>query len=249
MGKKLSNKNAVRIAGFIALVSVIVLVSFSAMAKDAEVVAGTKGMTFWQICVAGGWTMIFIGLCSVLGMALIIDLFISLRKQSMMPVDYVGAVKMAIKNGDMQGATNLGALRKGFLVNVVQAGIDKSGHDLQIIQDSMTIVGAKEAAGLLQKIGYLSSIGTISPMLGLLGTVLGMIQSFNVIAFEAGLGKPTLLAAGVSQALITTAFGLIVGIPVMAFFFYFRNKAQEIITDIEITTGEIALMLAGKLKG
>ncbi|MFA5334745.1 MAG: MotA/TolQ/ExbB proton channel family protein [Candidatus Omnitrophota bacterium] len=248
MGRKIRRKDALRLAG-LAILSVMVLITFTVMAKDAEPVTGTKGMTFWQICVAGGWTMIFIGLCSVLGMALVIDLFISLRKPTMMPEDYLNAVKIAIKNNDMQGATNLGSLRKGFLVNVVQSGIDKSGHELQIIQDSMTIVGAKEAAGLLQKIGYLSSIGTITPMLGLLGTVLGMIQSFNVIAFEAGLGKPTLLAAGVSQALITTAFGLIVGIPVMAFFFYFRNKAQEIITDVEITTGEIALMLAGKSKG
>jgi biopolymer transport protein ExbB len=248
VGRKIRRKDALRLAG-LAILSVMVLITFTVMAKDAEPVTGTKGMTFWQICVAGGWTMIFIGLCSVLGMALVIDLFISLRKPTMMPEDYLNAVKIAIKNNDMQGATNLGSLRKGFLVNVVQSGIDKSGHELQIIQDSMTIVGAKEAAGLLQKIGYLSSIGTITPMLGLLGTVLGMIQSFNVIAFEAGLGKPTLLAAGVSQALITTAFGLIVGIPVMAFFFYFRNKAQEIITDVEITTGEIALMLAGKSKG
>ena len=240
-------KDVVRTVGFV-MASAIILFSFAAFAQEAGIPAATKGMTFWQICVAGGWTMIFIGLCSILGMALVIDLFISLRRSAMMPVEYVGAVKTAIKNGDMQGATNLGSLRKGFLVNVVQAGIDKSGHELKIIQDSMTIVGVKEATGLQQKIGYLSSIGTISPMLGLLGTVLGMIRSFNVIAFEAGLGKPTLLAAGVSQALITTAFGLIVGIPVMAFFFYFRNKAQEIITDIEITTGEIALTLAEKTK-
>lgn len=241
-------KDAVRTVGFI-MASAIILFSFAAFAQEVAATEATKGMTFWQICVAGGWTMIFIGLCSVLGLALIIDLFISLRKSEMLPIDFLGAVKTSIKTGDMQAASNLCSLKKGFLVSVVQAGIAKSGNELKIIQDSMTEAGVKEATNLQQKVGYLSSIGTIAPMLGLLGTVLGMIQSFNVIAFQAGLGKPTLLAAGVSQALITTAFGLIVGIPMMAFFFYFRNRVQAIITDIEINTSEIALLLSGKTKG
>ena len=241
-------KDAVRTVGFI-MASAIILFSFAAFAQEVAATEATKGMTFWQICVAGGWTMIFIGLCSVLGLALIIDLFISLRQSEMLPIDFLGAVKTALKSGDTQAASNLCSLKKGFLVSVALAGITKSGQDLKIIQDSMTEAGVKEATNLQQKVGYLSSIGTIAPMLGLLGTVLGMIQSFNVIAFQAGFGKPTLLAAGVSQALITTAFGLIVGIPMMAFFFYFRNRAQAIITDIEITASEIALLLAGKTKG
>lgn len=241
-------ENAARIAAVIMLSSVI-LFSFATFAQEVAAPEAAKGMTFWQICVAGGWTMIFIGLCSVLGLALIIDLFISLRQSEMLPIDFLGAVKTAIKSGDAQAASNLCSLKKGFLVSVVQAGITKSGQDLKIIQDSMTEAGVKEATNLQQKVGYLSSIGTIAPMLGLLGTVLGMITCFNVIAFEAGLGKPTMLAKGVAEALITTAFGLIVGIPVMAFFFYFRNRAQAIITDIEINTSEIALLLAGKTKG
>lgn len=240
-------KDVARIISIIML-SVIILFSFATFAQEVEAPEAAKGMTFWQLVVAGGWTMIFIGLCSVLGLALIIDLFFSLRQSEMLPIDFLGAVKTSIKTGDMQAASNLCSLKKGFLVSVVQAGIAKSGNDLKIIQDSMTEAGVKEAASLQQKVAYLSSIGTIAPMLGLLGTVLGMIQSFNIIAFQAGLGKPTLLAGGVAKALITTAFGLIVGIPVMAFYFYFRNRAQTIITDIEITASEIALLLAGKTK-
>ncbi|MFA5339709.1 MAG: MotA/TolQ/ExbB proton channel family protein [Candidatus Omnitrophota bacterium] len=241
-------RNAVRIFGF-ALLSEMVLFAFSAMAEDAAATATPKAMTLWDTWVAGGWCMPPIGLCSVFGVALIIEMFIVLRKSAMMPADYLAAVKTAIKSGDIQGAKNLGALRKGFLANVIQAGLEKSGQELQIIQDSMAMVGVKEATSLQQRIGYLSSIGTISPMLGLLGTVFGMIASFNVIAFQSGLGKPTLLAKGVSEALITTAFGLIVGIPVMAFYFYFRNRANEITTEIEINASEVALMLAGKTKG
>ncbi|MDP3786265.1 MAG: MotA/TolQ/ExbB proton channel family protein [Candidatus Omnitrophota bacterium] len=241
-------KNAVRIIGFVSL-SVMVLFAFSAMAEDAAATSAPKAMTLWDTWVAGGWCMPPIALCSVFGVALIIEMFIVLRKSEMLPIDYLGAVKMAIKNGDIQGAINLGSLRKGFLANVIQAGLEKNGQELQIIQDAMTMSGVKEATSLQQRIGYLSSIGTISPMLGLLGTVFGMISSFNVIAFQAGLGKPTLLAKGVAEALITTAFGLIVGIPVMAFFFYFRNKANEITTEIEINASEVALLLAGKTKG
>lgn len=241
-------ESALRLASFVIL-SVIVLFSFTAMAADAPAAPAAKSMTLWDTWVAGGWCMPPIGLCSVFGVALIIEMFIVLRKSVMLPVDYLMAVKTAIKSGDIQGAKNLGALKKGFLVNVIQAGLEKSGQELQIIQDAMTMAGVKEATSLQQRIGYLSSIGTISPMLGLLGTVFGMISSFNVIAFEAGLGKPTLLAKGVSEALITTAFGLIVGIPVMAFYFFFRNKANEITTEIEIDSNEVALLLAGKIKG
>jgi biopolymer transport protein ExbB len=248
MREKMERKGVLGLVSFIVL-SVMSLFSFTAMAADAPVASAAKSMTLWDTWVAGGWCMPPIGLCSVFGVALIIEMFIVLRKSVMMPADYLMAVKTSIKSGDIQGAKNLGALKKGFLVNVIKAGLEKSGQDLQIIQDAMTMVGVKEATSLQQRIGYLSSIGTISPMLGLLGTVFGMIASFNVIAFEAGLGKPTLLAKGVAEALITTAFGLIVGIPVMAFYFYFRNRANEMTTEIEIESSEVALLLAGKTKG
>ena len=201
------------------------------------------GMTLWELVVAGGTMMIFIGLCSIAASALIIDNFITLRPTKIIPPDFIQMIKAYLSSGKNQDALNLSRSKEDFLYKVFAAGLDKSGQSLETIQGAMAEAGAKEANGLQQKNSYLSSIATISPMLGLLGTVLGMIQAFNVIAFQAGLGKPTLLAAGVSKALVTTAFGLIVGIPAMAFYFYFRNRAQAIIMDIETISAEFSKLI------
>lgn len=201
------------------------------------------GMTFWEVVVSGGVTMIFIGLCSIAALALIIDHFMTLHSSKVIPPNFLEMIKTYLSTGKVQEALTLSRSKGDFISKVFAAGLGKSGQSLGDIQEAMSEAGAKEANGLQQKISYLSTIATISPMLGLLGTVLGMIQAFNVIAFQAGLGKPTLLAAGVSQALVTTAFGLIVGIPAMAFYFYFRNKAQAIIMDVEAVSGEFSKMI------
>ena len=91
----------------------------------------------------------------------------------------------------------------------------------------------KEIGGMWQNISYLADIATIAPLVGLLGTVLVMIQAFNVIAFQTAVVKPILLAGGVSKAMVTTAGGLIVAIPVMLFYAYFRGKVQDISNVVE----------------
>jgi biopolymer transport protein ExbB len=84
-----------------------------------------------------------------------------------------------------------------------------------------------------QRISYLADIGSIAPMLGLLGTVLGMITSFTVVANDVVSSRPMLLAGGVAEALITTAAGLLIGIPLMAFYAFFRGRVQGMISDLE----------------
>ena len=105
---------------------------------------------------------------------------------------------------------------------------------------TMEAVGRREAESLMRRVRYLSDIGTIAPMLGLLGTVLGMIQAFNFIAFDISAVKPVALASAVAQALVTTAAGLIVAIPCMGFFFYFRGQLQSIVAQVEEFAVEIA---------
>ena len=203
----------------------------------------------WELVKAGGWMMLPIILCSIAALAISAERLWTLRPSRVTPPNLLGQVWRWIQDRQLD-SQKLKELRASSpLGEVLAAGLANSKHGRDIMKECIQEAAARVIHDLERYLNALGSIAAIAPLLGLLGTVLGMIQSFNVIAFEAGLGKPTLLAAGVSQALITTAFGLIVGIPVMAFFFYFRNKAQEIITDIEITTGEIALMLAGKLKG
>ena len=112
----------------------------------------------------------------------------------------------------------------------------------------MKAEGARRAAALWQRVTYLQDIAVLAPMLGILGTVLGMIRSFNAIAYSTSLVKPVALAAGVSQALVTTAAGLTLAIPTMAFYFLFRGRVQRIISATESTSAQFLDKLV-KAKG
>jgi biopolymer transport protein ExbB len=103
--------------------------------------------------------------------------------------------------------------------------------------------GTRQAAGLQQQIVYLADIGTVAPMVGLFGTVLGMIKSFSAVATDVSSAKPALLAAGVSEALVATAGGLLVGIPAMAAYAYFRGRSQRLIAELEAATTQLITQL------
>ena len=104
-------------------------------------------------------------------------------------------------------------------------------------------VGRRGIDDLRQKLSYLADIAVISPMVGLLGTVLGMIQAFNVIAFQTGAVKPILLASGISKAMVTTATGLIIAIPAMIFYSFFKGKVQSVTSHLENLSTELFNLL------
>ncbi|MCK4518678.1 MAG: MotA/TolQ/ExbB proton channel family protein [Candidatus Omnitrophica bacterium] len=243
MLKRTSRDNLKR-AVFVLMPVFSLVVCANVYARDAA--AGGKGLTFWRLIFNGGWVMAVIGLLSIVALTLIIDLFFRLRSSKMIPAGYLDGVKKTLKARDLKKAIQESELQGSFMSNVILSGLKKCGQDLKMVQEAMAEAGAKEAVGLQQRVNYLSTIGTTAPMLGLLGTVLGMIQAFNIIAYEAGLGKPTALAGGVAQALVTTAFGLIVAIPAMGFFFYFRNRLEKVVFEVEINAGDISLYLGRK---
>jgi biopolymer transport protein ExbB len=224
-------------------VMLFMLISFAPSYAQDAVEEGGKGLTFWQLVFNGGWVMLVIGLLSVFALSLIIDLFLRLRYSVMVPQDYVDNLKKSLKDKNLEKAISMTKEESNPLSVVIMAGLKKTGQSLNVVQEAMMEAGVKAISSVEQRINYLSSIATIAPMLGLLGTVLGMIQAFNVIAYEAGLGKPTALAGGIAQAMITTAFGLIVAIPAMGFHFYFKAVLDKILSDIETVSGDISLFL------
>lgn len=211
-------------------------------AQDA-VAEGGKGLTFWQLVFNGGWVMLVVGLFSILTLTLVIDLFLRITTKKMISFDYVESLKAALKEKDLKKAMDMTEAQANCLSEVIMAGLKKTGQSLKTVQDCMMEAGVKAISSVEQKINYLSAIAAIAPMLGLLGTVLGMIQAFNVIAYEAGLGKPTALAGGIAQAMITTAFGLIVAIPAMSFHFYFKGVMDKILSEIENVATDVSLFL------
>ncbi len=200
-------------------------------AEDAAA-AGAKGQTFWGLISAGGIWMWPIMLGSVAMVALTIEHIVSLQFKKVVPQKLISDVHEHLKGNRLEDVKNLVEGRQDSVSRIVQAGLEKAGHGREVITEIVADIGSREVLAMNRKISWLSIIAVIEPMLGLLGTVTGMISAFNVIA-AGGAGKPALLAKGVSEALITTAAGLIVGIPAMILHFIFKNKVQRLTVAIE----------------
>ncbi len=197
------------------------------------------GMTLFQMIQSGGFIMIILGLLSLAGTANIVYNFLTLKTTKLVPVDFAEMLIRKLEVGDARGAKYLCRENQNILARIVNISVQDDKREVAFVRESMEIAARKEIGALWQNISYLGDIASIAPLIGLLGTVLGMIQAFNVIAFQSAVVKPILLAGGVSKAMVTTAGGLIVAIPAMMFYSFFRGKVQEISNVIEGYSTEI----------
>jgi len=186
----------------------------------------------YQIFVSGGWLMWPILLCSITVVAISIERFITLKTERIVPAGQLAQVWQHLRNKELNGE-RLKALRDSSPLGYILAtGISNSGHGRDVMKDSI-----EESAGqVIHKLErFLSILGTIAnttPLLGLLGTVLGMIQVFaDIMLF--GTGNAAQLAGGISQALITTAAGLTVAIPAMILHRYFERHVESLVVQLE----------------
>ena len=186
----------------------------------------------YQIFVSGGWLMWPILLCSITVVAISIERFITLKTERIVPAGQLAQVWQHLRNKELNGE-RLKALRDSSpLGYILASGISNSGHGRDVMKDSI-----EESAGQVihQLERFLSILGTIAnttPLLGLLGTVLGMIQVFaDIMLF--GTGNAAQLAGGISQALITTAAGLTVAIPAMILHRYFERHVESLVLQLE----------------
>jgi len=193
----------------------------------------------------GGPTMYAILALSVLGLAWFIHCLIYLRPSRLVSESFTQQIVSLLGNGDFGEAQKVCEKDRSLLGRVVLAGIKRSGESPQKITETIEAAGAREAATLFQKVSYLSNVGVISPMLGLFGTVLGMIMVFDQFAQAEG-PRQIMLARGVSLALYTTAFGLIVGIPAMCAYYYLRGRVIRIVVDIEEEAEEVVRALGAR---
>lgn len=185
-----------------------------------------------ELIKAGGWLMWPILLCSVIAMAIIAERFWSLRKARIAPDNLVGRVWQWQKEGRLD-AERIHYLRAGSpLGMVLAAGLLNRDHSREIMKEGIEEVGRHVAHELERFLNTLGTIASISPLLGLLGTVIGMIKVFTVITAE-GVGNPAVLSEGISEALLTTAAGLSVAIPSLMFHRYFRGRVDDLIVAME----------------
>ncbi len=169
---------------------------------------------------------------SVVALAIIIENFASLKRDKLAPPEIIDEIQALFEEGQFQEAMELCENEPTYFTRVVGAGIAKIGHPFETIEKSLEEMGDEESIKLHQKIGWLSLIANVAPMMGLLGTVMGMVKAFNEIASSGGQANPADLAAGISEALLTTMFGLIVAIPVTASFAFIRNRMVRTIIEV-----------------
>ena len=182
-----------------------------------------------------GWVIIAL---SVVGLALIIEHFISVSRDKLAPPESIETIESHLDNNDVQGAYEYCEQNPNYLTNVMAAALPKYSHGFESMEQAAVDVGEEEAVKLHAKISWLSLIGNIAPLLGLLGTVSGMLNAFGVIEKSQN-PNPAELAKGIKEALVTTMLGLVVAVPVTVGFFFFRNRVVKIVLEIAAITEDL----------
>ncbi|MFH1846814.1 MAG: MotA/TolQ/ExbB proton channel family protein [Candidatus Omnitrophota bacterium] len=198
-----------------------------------------EGMTLWQSIKAGGETMVVLALLSVAAISLVIYYFMTIQPDKLLPPDFLEESVSFLENKQYGEIKKQCVRKQNLIAGLLNSGILCMGRGKSVIKEAMQDEGKRIAGSLWQRLSYLADVAAIAPMVGLLGTVLGMIQAFNVIAFQTGAVKPILLASGISKAMITTATGLIIAIPAMIFYSFFKGKVQNVISRLEDVSTEL----------
>ena len=203
---------------------------------------GPQKTTFLGLVKQGGWTMFPLGLLSVAGIGLIIYGFMSVHENKMLAPHLVPGLQDNLSNLDLDQAKTICNANPCLLTNTLNAGLDRISDgviDIDSMEKAMEAASVHEITAGLKPINYLSIIAQIAPMLGLLGTVSGMIKAFQKIGL-GGMGKPELLAANIGEAMITTATGLIIGIPAMFFYFYLKGRYMSNVSQLTRVLGTLS---------
>jgi len=185
-----------------------------------------------ELIKAGGLLMWPILVCSVISLAIIIERFWSLQEQRIAPKHLVAQVWQWAKVGHLDNKRIQNLRISSPLGRILAAGLVNRSHEREVMKESIEEVGRQIAHSLERFLTTLGTIASISPLLGLLGTVIGMIKVFAVITTH-GVGDASILAGGISEALLTTAAGLSVAIPTLMFHRYFRGKVDDLVMTME----------------
>jgi biopolymer transport protein ExbB len=180
----------------------------------------------------GGPVMWPLLICSVLAVAIIAERLINLRPTKVVPEQEVGHLRTLIDGGLLEQAEDYCDRRPGPLTNIVAAALEARHESPEGIRQVVEDQGRQEIPALQRYLGVLGTVASVSPLLGLLGTVLGMIEVFRVVSAQ-GIGQAESLAGGISQAMITTATGLTIAIPALVAYNAFTDKANALILEME----------------
>ena len=198
----------------------------------------------FEIIKSGGWMMLPIILCSIGAMGIIVERFWSLQKKKILPPELVPQVWKLYREKKLDDAALRRLKTSSPLGCILAAGLANRHHGRDVMKECIEESGRKVVHDLERYLNSLGTIAAISPLLGLLGTVFGMIDIFSSL-MQHGSGDPSVLAGGISVALITTAAGLTVGIPSLIFHRYFERLVDEYVVDMEAEALKLIDILQG----
>ncbi len=241
------------VAALLPTVAALAQGSRAALPPQTAAEAAKQTFTLWDQLVKGGWAMIPLGAMSVVAVLLICYFFLSVRRGSVASARFLNTCDARLRKRDYLGLLSDANRNSESLARVVQRTLDFSqknqGAPLESVREIAESEGTRQAAALNQRVSYLADVGAIAPMVGLLGTVWGMIKAFSSLASDVAASKPLLLAEGVSEALICTCTGLLVGILAFVFYAVFRTRAARLTADLEASITHFLASFAASWPG
>ena len=199
--------------------------------------SSTSSKSLWEYLKMGGPMMILIGACSVATVYLIVDGVMRVTSyKKTVPKEQVDALKGLFRAGDYVAAHKMCKNNPSPITNVCRAGLTMAGEGKQAAEEAALAEVSKENARMQYFISYLSVIGVCTPMIGLLGTVFGMIDAFETMG-TSGIGDPSKLSGAIGHVLVATASGLLIAIPAFFAFYWLRNRAAKIVHHLQETFG------------
>ncbi|WP_188500360.1 MotA/TolQ/ExbB proton channel family protein [Pontibacter amylolyticus] len=202
-----------------------------------------NSVSLMDLAMAGGWAMIPLLLLSLAAVYIFFERYLTLMKAAKNPDGFSDRIKSMVLAGDINGARMLCAQTNTPVARMLGKGISRIGNPLKNIETSIENVGKIEISKLERNLASLATIAGAAPMLGFLGTVTGMIQAFIAIAQAEGTISPQLLSAGIYQAMVTTATGLIIGLPAYVGYNYLVSKIDNIVHGMEYSSIEFIDLL------
>ncbi len=209
------------------------LAADTAAQTTPPIIPPAESLNALDLLVKGGLVMIPILFLSILTVYLFVERLLSLRKAQSNPEKLTQAVGDYVRSGDLTGAVGYCRAQDSPASRIIQRGLERVGRPIAEIKEAVQTAGKHEAFMLEKRMDMIASAAAIAPMLGFLGTVTGLIQAFQQIQRLQGAVNPSMLAAGIWEALVTTAFGL--GVGIMALFAYnlLINRINRTINDLE----------------
>jgi biopolymer transport protein ExbB len=220
--------------------SVVDTIALTSETAEGEILV--KRGFFRDLITKGGDVMWALLAVSLFGIALVVERFLALRRSKILPGAFLKKVKTRWLKGDIKGAFEICEENDIPISRVLKAGLAKHSLGLSEVERAIEGTGGHEVQSLSKHLRALGALSSIAPLLGILGTVIGMIKAFNVIAVS-GSRRPDLIASGISQALITTAAGLCIGIPLFLLYHYLRGRVDQLTWEME----ELALDIVENL--